>query len=59
LVQRSAALVVPHCKMSKVMAAASLGLVVYGASKTAFVPVGQGSVPSDPGLAALRGAVAG
>jgi len=40
------------------MAAASLGLVVYGASKTAFVPAAQGSVPSDPGVA-LRGAVAG
>jgi len=41
------------------MAAASLGLVVYGASKTAFVQVAQGAVPSDPGVAALRGAVAG
>ena len=41
------------------MAATSLGLVVYGASKTAFVQVAQGAVPSDPGVAALRGAVAG
>jgi len=40
------------------MAAASVGLVVYGASKAAFVPVAQGSVPSDSGVA-LRGAVAG
>jgi len=40
------------------MAAAGLGLVVYEAGRTAFVPVGQGSVLSDPG-AALRGAVAG
>jgi len=40
------------------MAAASLGLVAYGASKTAFVPTAQGSLPSEPGRA-LRGAVAG
>jgi len=40
------------------MAAASLGLVAYGASRTAFVPTAQGSVSSDPGMA-LRGAVAG
>jgi len=40
------------------MAAAGLGLVVYGASRTAFVPIVQGSVPSNPGVA-LRGAVAG
>jgi len=40
------------------MAAASLGLVAYGASRTAFVPTAQGSVPSEPGMA-LRGAVAG
>jgi len=40
------------------MAAAGLGLVAYGASRAAFVPVVQGSVPSDPGVA-LRGAVAG
>jgi len=40
------------------MAAASLSLVVYGASKPAFVPVAPGVVPSDPNVA-LRGAVAG
>jgi len=40
------------------MAAASLGLVAYGAGRTAFVPVAQGSVPSDPGVA-LRGAAVG
>jgi len=47
-----------HSKMSKVMATAGLGLVVYGASRTAFVPIAQGSVPNDSGVA-LRGAVAG
>jgi len=40
------------------MATAGLGLVVYGASRTAFVPVVPGSVPSDSGMA-LRGASAG
>jgi len=40
------------------MTAASLGLVVYGASRTAFVPIVQGSISSDPGVA-LRGAVGG
>jgi len=40
------------------MVAGSLGLVIYGAGKTAFVPVAQGLVPSDPGVA-LRGGVAG
>jgi len=40
------------------MAAAGLGLVVYGASRTAFVPAAQGSVPSDHTVA-FRGAVAG
>merc|ERR1719412_277627 len=35
-----------------------MGLVVYGASKTAFTLVSQCSVPNDPGVA-LRGAVAG
>jgi len=44
--------------MSKAMATAGLGLAVYGASRAAFVPVAQGSVPSDSGVA-LRGAVAG
>jgi hypothetical protein len=44
--------------MSKGMAAASLGLVAYGAGRTAFMPVAPGSVLGDPGVA-LRGAVAG
>jgi len=39
------------------MTAASVGLVVYGASRTAFVPVAQGSVPSDAGVALGGGAV--
>jgi len=39
------------------MATAGLGLVVYGASRTAFVPIAKGSVTSDSGVA-LRGAVA-
>lgn len=40
------------------MAAAGLGLVVYGASKAAFVPVAQGTVPNHPGVG-LRGTVTG
>jgi len=40
------------------MAAAGLGLVVYGASKTAFVPMSQGAVPNNP-VVGLRGAVTG
>jgi len=40
------------------MATAGLGLVVYGASRTAFVPDAHGSLASDSGMA-LGGVVAG
>jgi len=44
--------------MGKAMATAGLRSVVYGASRTAFVPVAHGSVQSDSGMA-IGGAVAG